>query len=551
MFVRALKSDGSPASNVAWYSDSGESEPKTQNSHNLHGVQIDLQEPGAYVETGGASAISVPRVTIETDNVSAATITFTTNGLTLTGTVGSDEVIECVGNAILPPGTSITYEINDTVASGWVEFSPGDAIGEDNAGIGGQDLSTVTVRTGNSPDYHIRATLTPSGNVSPILQELGARIVKRTAFYEVAEIQGGKVSVDPLTLKGEITEVQVTLPHEGVRDYTDEITTILKNNHIGSMELRLFWGDRGLNRQDWGYVDSFLIDDYQSVDGGIQILGISPLALLRGAVPQPVDSAGYSVSDFVVTNDNLSTAATSLFAEINFPDRWTGQNITNTTHTVTRTVTVEDRSDGKVEADALAFLAGGAYISSQGRVQFVDFYDTSNPVAVFTNRMIDEGVITPGFRYRVPELFFYWNFDYATDEEFDNADRIFHADALTEFGLARIEAPHRVDDVIEKWVDNQTLAQVAGSRVVQSMGTGLILWPFRTMDSWPELLPGDLISIQTDKFVVKDPLTDTAISGKNFYLARIASASIDGHEFEAWIQGYGDITASTETVTVS
>lgn len=206
-------------------------------------------------------------------------------------------------------------------------------------------------------------------------------------------------------------------------------------------------------------------------------------------------------------------------------------------------------SDAKIELDAIAFLAGGGDISSQGVIKFVDMHSSESIQAVFPTEEIDVVGVLPGFRQRMPETFVPYDYEAEKDREgFRGEVRGFNAVALASLGRAYIE-PRKLDERIARWIETETHAQLIADRRVRILGTGLIFWTFRSTYMHPELEPGDFVAVQTDMFVAKDPFIARAIKGHTWGLGVVSYVEgVEGQEFGIWIRGYSDILTGYENI---
>lgn len=551
--IWAVKSDGSPADNVAWMADS------TLGS-TWSGVGIDTthlvldEDPTTYgygAEQGANTVFhiasfsggSTPRFTINKATYAAATVSFTgSTRIQGLGTTGSQEVI---ASGQEPADSSIMFEISPAGADSWTECFDGDIIGEDNTAKGGADLSGLTP----SAAWDMRATLTPSSTAlsAPIARRLGVREVVSTDLVGVATVNGGRWQVDPRTLKGNITKAEIHILKTGEQDFRDYGSEILAKHHIGDVEVRVWVGDPTgvyLPRKRWMHIDSFEIEDYESTQTAHVITGISPLRRLRKKVPPfVVTSANDGTREPVVyANETIKAAAADVIDNlIGLPGRFRGPGVPDTT-TVTKTIR---DSDAKDELDRLAYLAGYGIITSEGRVKAVpmmrDGTGAASPVAFFPIGSYTPVYIGPGFATRVDEFFvpYGWSEDVG---EFDAEVRYFNATAVEKLGGSGLETTDRLADETAKWVSSIEHATAVAKRVPNHFGNGLIIWKIRSTYAHPELEPGDPVVIVTNQFVARSPITDREIRGPIAALG-VVSAVGDfwGHALEIWIPSFDDI----------
>lgn len=539
VFLYALQDDGSAADNVGWSADSGGGSTGTGNT--IEGKILTRDTDGRYT----ASSTDLPRMAVVKSTYSQTTLTYSTAspsnlldlGAAPTGTV------EMVLRYEAPDGTTVTGEVSDDGVT-WVEFVDGDRVGEDNSAQGGQDLSGVAVQQ----TYYVRATLDPgTAGATPVLREVGVRELSTTVYHHLTTVRAGSWAVDPISLKGEVPEASVTMVRDGVRDYLDAATELGSEKYPADIVFRVWIGHPDLARSKWLHVDDFLVDD-GPMDGGGELtwLGISPLALAKGTIP-PFSGTQREIQTYAA--DTLKDVYDDLIdTQIALGNRYKGPGVATTSNSVSRTVT---EMDGKAALDQVAYLAGGSVISSQGRVKFVRMHDLDGVGvrAVFFSDEIQGPEVRPGHRYATPEFFVPYNW---SDEEkrFDSEYRNYHASSLTRIRRGRIDAPEYLDEGTARWIDTDTLAQAVGRRVVETMGTGLILWSFQSIYPYPELEPGDRVAVQTDRFVARDPNAGHALRGNRWAVAVVTAVhDVLGTRFDVWVQSYADILADATDIT--
>lgn len=532
LFIWAINVTGGAAINVGWGKDSAQTS-KTTGFNTMTSRRIRLLETGRYAQN---VLIDLHRVSYDTQTFTSAIITFT-NGFDLPNAITGSNEVEFIGRSEIPFGTSVVYEVRNDADTAWVVFKDGQT---------SADLAGVTART---TPYSIRASLNTDagGEVTPILRQLGVREIESLDLSDIAEVDGPSSGFDPITGRGEIGEARLRAVRDGVPDFRDLITELLSENDIGDITFRLWVGIDGLAKDEWLHIDDLFVDDVRGIGGGFEVLLVSPLAKARQAIP-PFDPATDERKAVVFANATQKSVYNNLIAsKMGLEERWIGPGVENTIAADNLTKTIED-SDAKAELDAVAYLAGGAVISSQGRLKFVDLHGEKGTILIFDEGEISPTLVTPGWRQRIPEWFVKFNINPAT-KEFDEA-RFFHAAAITKLGTGQLDAPRNLEDIIAEWIPGSALATKIGQRQTNAFGTGLISINIESAYMWPELEPGDRVGIPVDTFVARDPNSGTALKGILYALAVIRrTLSWDGRAFEAWVRSYADIVASTETVT--
>ena len=545
LFIWAAQSDGTPATNVGWARDSAQSD-KTTAGNKLEGVRLTKALGQRYTVSGATGGL--PYLTLEWSSYTTATISFTAAGAGNNIDLGAapSNGVQFIMQGFTPGGTSLKPEVND--GSGWVEVRDGDFADTDNTPTGGLDLSVTGTRVLKQQTYDIRCQLITNAttDVTPKLTELGAAEATITDFANLTTVSGGQWAVDPVTLKGEITQIAITAIRDGLNDYRDKITTLLSENDIGTIKFRVWWGASDLDRNKWFLVDVFNVRDYDPSGAAIVVTGVSALAKLKAVLP--VVSASAS-EPYTQTNAGLQTVYDDLMVgQLGLDGQYRGPGVEDDTTTVTNEVS---DSNVKVELDAIARCARGSIIASQGRVKFVQMFDDGGgTVVVFPPEELVDVRVLPGFRERRPEFFVPWNYNF-TQKRYQDRVQITHTTAISKLGLTGLGNPPVLDDATARWVDSQALAEQIGQDTVKALATGLMLWSFGSTQPYPELEPGDRVTVPTERFVAKDPLAARALRGRLWVIGRVVQVSVDARRFAVWIQGYTDIFTTETAVTIT
>ncbi len=404
VMIWGTKADGSVAANVGWACEAVGS--FSQNNDQLTLVALTQATPpqsgfaGIPQPVAGStwwqtlqSTTQTPRLKLVYNTGVAATITFTTTKCDLGGVPSA--TVEFTGKGETPAGASIVYQVQADDAT-WLTFTDGQTTDDLNAA---NPAHTTTKRQ----TYAVRATLNPSASsdATPTLRAIGVRALTRTDLSEVAEVTGGDVHVDPITLKSSIPQARLQALRDGDPDYRDAISTLVATTPAGSLEIRVYRGGRRLARGDWLLQRTFLVDDVVCPGASVELSLISPLALLRAQLPvynagtglrKPLPYAGFSIA---------SAFADIRDGQIALPARYRGSGVADTTvvgklippnaqavvssYALLRSALVRNLLDqqswqtvqGKDELDNLAFLAGDAVIESQGLVKAVNMCEGS------------------------------------------------------------------------------------------------------------------------------------------------------------------------------
>lgn len=283
-----VDANGNPATNIGLGFDGGHASQVSAAGSKLTGqlvkwlnptqessaqTGLPLQSPG-YLNAVGPSG-TVPTIQTTFGTYTAATVTFSTNKINL-GTPILKANLELVGRSETPPGTSVTYQVQDDSAA-WQTYTDGQTLNQ----IAG------TFASASYQQLAIRSTLTPNtaADRTPILRTLGARAITITDLSDIAQVERVAWACDPSTHKAELPELSLIAIHDGERDFRDAISYLLANNPIGSIILRLWAGDKSLPKGQWCALDDFLIDDYDLAAPHTRLTALSVLALIRGALP--------------------------------------------------------------------------------------------------------------------------------------------------------------------------------------------------------------------------------------------------------------------------
>jgi hypothetical protein len=233
------------------------------------------------------------------------------------------------------------------------------------------------------------------------------------------------------------------------------------------------------------------------------------------------------------------------------PRRYFGPGAELTSELVTNEI--RDITDIKAQVDAIAYIAGMAVTSSQGRIKAVDCHGQKAAVVTFDPNEIEPLETTPGYEERVPFFTVPWGYDFVKNK-FGAETLAKSGPALNKLGRAHVDVEERLDETIARWIVAQagdtpgesSQANRIAKRVVETVGTGLIRWRFRTTYAWPELEPGDLVVVPTDRFVARDPTADRELRGQ-LWAAGVITAVGDvwGRDFTIWVRSYADIVGGT------
>jgi hypothetical protein len=214
--------------------------------------------------------------------------------------------------------------------------------------------------------------------------------------------------------------------------------------------------------------------------------------------------------------------------------------------------------------DQIARIAGGVLATSQGRIQYRDLFGAKTSVALFPDSEVEWATASPGLRARSPR--FLVSFQPLTLGGTDWQKAIERDDAAIASAVeqAGTEAGSQLDqlpDNVGRWIrvsaptllsDGSTdeaegMADGIAHRHVKAFGAGLLLFRFRNRIPYPELEFGDAITVQTRRFLARDPLGARPIRGLVSVLGVVIGKNLWGTEFLVWCRSFSDIvTAQTK-----
>jgi hypothetical protein len=311
-----------------------------------------------------------------------------------------------------------------------------------------------------------------------------------------------------VTLKSEIPTATIRALKDGEQDFQDFITKLLSEYPRGDILFRVWVGHRDttiLTRNQWMKYEDYLIRGYDPSESEVVISCVSAVAELRGKLPKyDTGTSTRSPLIYEATETLKSVGHDLLVNQLDVSDRFIGAEIEDTTNVGK---VIRD-SEGKAELDAVAFLAGGAFISSQGRIKFVDFHGDKAALAMFPSEEIMVLSASPDLDTRIPEIIV--GYDWIEDEErYEGIRYRSNPNALTNLGKARIGYEQmELEPVIAHWIRTSALADTVGQRMVDRFGPGLVQIRFRSNYPYPELEPGDMVAVAVDSFIAIDPITD-------------------------------------------
>jgi len=543
ILIYAAQSDGSPADNCGWGRDSAQPSKTDSDGDVLKGYTLTkvttIDGFGLY---GATDDSMTPYITIQEGGYTQQTVEFTNNNMDLGATPASADEVVFVVQGSERSGTSLTASARIPAGS-WVEVKDGQTAA---------DVGLAANRY-----YEMKCDLDPDTNgvVSPILRRLGVEDVALMNLSSVVDVKEIHRQVDPVTLKTYISSAKLVAIQDGVRDWNDAITSLLSTYYVGQIQFRIYWGHPDLDRQYWMEMGTFIEPIPKAIDGAMEITAFSPLALVKAKLPRfntgtssraPLTYAGETLKD--VYEDLLDS-------QIELPGRFRGPGIEDDTTTISRRINEE--LEAKDLLDAIAYCDGSAVGESQGRVKAFNMYGDKAVVAVFPSKTIKPSYVSPGYEHRIPQ----WTVKYGWSEDENRylGEAYFaHGSSLTNLGRASLNDTQDPGDEVMKLLDDPSppavpdLVDTIGGRGVKFFGPGLLTLGFNSVYAYPELELGDLVAVETDRFVAVDPNTANAVRGRLWILGVIVDHDKRGENFVVWCRDYADIfgSATAGSITV-
>lgn len=253
------------------------------------------------------------------------------------------------------------------------------------------------------------------------------------------------------------------------------------------------------------------------------------------------------------TNQSLKAVYDDLLASrLEVPARYRGPGVEDTVTLVSKelqppssVVYERDNITSKTEVDAIARLAGRALTSQQGRIIALDLFGPKAIAATFPSDEIRVLSATPGYEHRIPEYFVKFRWD-ATKGEFTDEVRAFHGPALTALSDTRMDPPREEEEEVAKWIQDDATARALARRQVDSFGPGLLQWEFESNYAYPEI-QGDLVAVEVDQFLARDPVANRVLSGRLWALGLAFPMDAWGKRFRLFIRSYSDLLSNAET----
>lgn len=541
-FIWALKADGTPASNVGWARDSATTEV-VNTTRKLRTVRIRrVLDKLWFVEaptTLGATPRPVFRCKIECGSYAAADLEFTSANQLDLGAAPT-ETVEFVAVDAVPDGCASVFEVRNDADTAWLPFTDGQTAAE--------------VGVSQREEYEVRWRATPNsqGDASPVLFEIGVRDVERVWLGDVADVRARYAINDVAELIASIPEYTITALRTGdADDFNDRITKLFAEHHSASLSFRIWIGDETRPRDEWHHKDdAVLVDDYEPRDGDIEVIAHSALVLLDGVLPV-YNTTTEKREALVLANQTpkqLWDAIVGNHLAADIPARYRGEGILDQSVLLSKTIT---DSDGKTELDAIGHVAGVVLSTDRGKITAFDMFTPGSIRAWLPTEQLTWRATIPGQRQRVPEFFALY--DYREEsQKYEGETRVINGTALVNLKRRGLDAPSTLRDDVCRWLPNETIATAIAKRRTDTLGGGMLVWRFTSTEPYPEWRFGDLVAVETTRFVARDPTQTTLrqLKGAMWAIGRVIEYDLAGKEFGIWIQSWADFLGSSEVAAL-
>ena len=560
--IWAVTKTGATAGNVGWRKDSA------QTSYTAGGGDFLLEdwtitEPAESVSgdrfrfwqiTAGGGGVA--RLRLQYDVYANDDATFTTNPLDLGAAPPSAAAMRFLGRAITPTGTAVRFYARNDADSAWVEYTDG------------QTAADLGLTASQTRKMRVELDTNAAGDSTPRVLAMGIETITVTPLHHVAEVVSVDWVVDPVRCEGRVSELRLRGIKDGVNDFNAAIEKLMSDNHPSALSFALYYGHPDDDRSTWAVLDVFpIVEDMEHDGHSIVVIALSSLGYLTGGpgrLPR-YNTATNEREDLVYTNptDTSKEIWADLVEQLEVPARYIGPGPEDVTFSYvnaagavatldTSTISLSKRiadSEGRVEVDAVSFLNGFATTSHSGRIRAVRMRGGQGALHdILPADQIRWTAVTPGFRLRRPVIFA----EYGAFENPDELDetRAFHQAAIDNLGQGRIQTFDRLPESAMSYVQTQALAEAITGRELAAFGAGLLQWSFESIYPRPGLTLGDMIGVETDRFVARDPIAARALRGALWAIGRVVGIHDAAHtQFSIHMESWADIIAAAEVVT--
>lgn len=551
--IRAVKSDGTDATNVAWIGTTGSSSTTvsghTVATYNLVSIGGAGNADNTYTKKQIQSRTGLGRFAIKGPTFTQQTIAFTGSSAggnaprlaaTPTGTV------EFVLEDEEPGGSSGQGYVRNAGSLTWVAFTDGQTV-DDLAGV-----------TSTGPVYEMRYIATPStsGFLVPTVRRMGVRELARETLDGIARIGNPMYELDPFSLKASIPTLSFELTRDGVLDYRDYATELFSDNHPGGLEFRVWYGHPDLDRQYWTLLDQYRLNNYDAAGDSIVVDCLHPLALLKKTIPA-ASTGGMDAVVFNTSTVTIASAYQSILDTAGVPDRYHGVRVTlDSTSAPDVGKIISRERPAKEETDRLAFIEGGAVIPSGGRLKWKRIWSSTgalynSPSVTFEN--IAPTAISPNLDRRIISYRAPYGYSDSRDNNrggFSNAAFVQSTAAQSKLGHADLYPVQNLDDETAQWIKSSTYASAIARRTVAAFRQGAVMLSFRSDHPRPWVELGDTVEVRTDRFVGRTLEGDRALRGRIGVLGVVVGHDLNGEQFTVWVPDIENARSATPGIAI-
>ena len=556
MWVWGTQDDGSPATIGKWEADGDNQKVDPGGSTQLI-RSFEFSFSGGNYIADFATRNGVPGFSLFGAEYITASIEWTTNPLDLGQAPGADTELKLQLLTVTPSDTAINAEIKEAGGGAYQFFANDDLIGVDNTPTGGFDLSSLT----RVQAYDIRVKLTPSSNlaVTPQLIRVGLAEVTSTIVDGEIDVETFDAACDPITCDAEVATASIVIRRDGVKDYRSFAEELFSENNFSGITMRILIGHDQIARGDWLAVDTFKIRNMDPSGDGLAVDLVSSLFDMLAAFPPEGSRTSPDLYTFAATD--IGGAWQEIHDTLAIPTDLVGDGPPAGAPIEQRVIAdIRQAIDLRTELD---FISGGVTISRQGVFEFRDLFDDTPPDPDLAIELSEYEVLgwDDGTDRRIPEVQII--FPEPGSAQFTEKSYSAPFEVVDAFGTLGGGQPTVFQGSIMEWVPrlpfNEAIGDAVGERLVDNFSTGLLQLRIRARTPRPNIEIGDVLNLDQDRLVTRDPFTGEAIRGRSAVSARVTGVhDVMGTELTLWLlppflgtpqQGAGTSVAATDQKT--
>ena len=537
MFVWGTQDDGSPATVGIWEADNKNGTFPDPGGSTQQMFGFDLVYTGSDYGSTNDERDGIPGFSIKGAGYQSASIEWTTNPIDLGQAPEADTELQLELLTVTPSDTLVDAEIKEAgaVVGDYTFFKNADVIGVDNTPTGGNDLSGVP----RVQSYDIRVKLAPSLNlaVTPQLLRVGVNEVNSTIVDGEIDVTSYDAACDPITCVAEVSTASVVIRRDGVKDYRSFGEELFSDNDFAAVTMRIFIGHDQIARSDWLIVDTFKVRNMDPGGDGLAIDLISSLFDVLAAFPPTGSRTSPDLYTFTATD--VGAAWVEIHATLGIPDNLVGQGPPATATTEARVLTeIGQAIDLRTELD---YIAAGVTISRQGAFEFRSLFDATPPDPALQIDLAEYEVIgwDQGTDRRLTEVQII--FPDPGSDQFTEKAYSAPSEVVAAWGTLGGGQPTVISGSVMEWVPelpfNEQIGDAVGERLVDNFGPGLQQIRLRTRTPRPQIELGDVLLLDQDRLIQRDPFSDAPVRGRSLSTCRVVGVhDIMGTELTLWLQ---------------